>query len=104
MSGTQRPRRSVEGWRALLAQFGSSGHTVTAFCKREAISPASFYRWRSLLGATATHVPVVSTLPLATAPTGFVDLGPLVTPSPSSPSFELHLDLGSGLMLHLVRH
>ena len=104
MSGIRRQQRSVEGWRALLAQFGSSGLTVTAFCKREAISPASVYRWRSLLGATASHVPVVSALPLATAPTGFVDLGALISPPPSSPSFELHLDLGSGLMLHLVRH
>ena len=102
MSGIQRQRHSVEGWRALLAQFASSGQTVTAFCRSEAISPASFYRWRSLLGATvyAGRAPVASALALA--PTGFVDLGQLVSP-PSSPSFELQLDLGGGLMLHLVR-
>ena len=102
MSGIQRQRRSVEGWRAVLARFASSGQTVRAFCQSEAIGPASFYRWRSLLGATvyAGKAPVASASALA--PTGFVDLGPLAASSPS-PSFELHLDLGDGLMLHLVR-
>lgn len=102
MSGIRRQRRSSEGWRALLTRFACSGLTVTAFCQHESVSPASFYRWRSLLGSgsDAAHVPVISALPLA--PTGFVDLGPLLPPS-SSPSFELHLDLGGGLMLHLVR-
>jgi hypothetical protein len=45
---------------------------------------------------------VTSALPRE--PAGFVDLGPLITSPSSSPSFELHLDLGGGLMLHLVRH
>jgi hypothetical protein len=104
MSGMRRQRQSLEGWRALLRRFTSSGQTVRAFCESEAISPASFYRWRSLLGAAAGRVPVASALPLA--PTEFVDLGQLAPPSSSpspSPSFELHLDLGGGLTLHLVR-
>ncbi|MHB1271938.1 MAG: IS66 family insertion sequence element accessory protein TnpA [Rhodanobacter sp.] len=50
MPGIRRQRRSSEGWRALLTRFASSGLTVTAFCQREVVSPASFYRWRSLLG------------------------------------------------------
>ena len=101
MSGTQRQRRSVEGWRAVLARFASSGQTVRAFCQGEAISPASFYRWRTMLGAAAVDVLAAGALPLATTPAGFVDLGRLAPPS--SPSFELQLDLGGGLMLHLVR-
>ncbi len=103
MSGIRRQRRSAEGWRALLTRFASSGQTVKAFCQNESVSSASFYRWRSLLGpgADTGHVPVTSASPRTQA--GFVDLGPLIT-SPSSPSFELHLDLGGGLMLHLVRH
>lgn len=102
MSGIRRQRRSSEGWRALLTRFACSGQTVRAFCQHESVSSASFYRWRSRLGpaADAGHVPAASVLPRA--PTGFVDLGPLL--APSSPSFELHLDLGGGLMLHLVRH
>ncbi len=103
MPGIRRQRRSTEGWRALLTRFACSGQTVRAFCLHESVSPASFYRWRSRLSpaASAGHIPVTSALPRA--PAGFVDLGPLLAPS-SSPSFELHLDLGGGLMLHLVRH
>ena len=102
MAGIRRQRRSSEGWHALLTRFASSGLTVTAFCQREAVSVASFYRWRSLLGSgsDAAPVPVIRSA-LPPAPTGFVDLGPLHPPS--SPFFELHLDLGGGLMLHLVR-
>ena len=104
MSRIRRQRRSSEGWRALLTRFACSGQTVTAFCQHESVSPASFYRWRSLLGteAGAGDVPVTSALP--PAPAGFVDLGRLITSPSSSPSFELHLDLGGALMLHLVRH
>ncbi len=104
MSGIRRQRRSAEGWRALLTRFASSGQTVKAFCQDESVSAASFYRWRSLLGtaADAGHVPAATALPRE--PAGFVDLGSLITSPSSSPSFELHMDLGGGLMLHLVRH
>ncbi len=103
MPGIRRQRRSLEWWRALLERFASSGQTVTTFCQREAVSVASFYRWRSLLGSglDAGPVPVVSALPLTK--TGFVDLGPLIATESSWPHVELHLDLGGGLMLHLVR-
>ena len=103
MSGIRRQRRSSDGWRGLLTRFACSGQTVTAFCQHESVSPASFYRWRSLLGtaAEAGHVPVASALPLAKS--GFVDLGPLIATESSRPHVELHLDLGGGLMLHLVR-
>ena len=79
-----------------MTRFACSGQTVRAFCQHESVSSASFYRWRSRLGPAASVLP--------RAPTGFVDLGPLLAPSSSSPSFELHLDLGGGLRLHLVRH
>ena len=103
MSGIRRQRRNLEGWRALLARFACSGQTVTAFCQHESVSVASFYRWRSLLGprSAGDHVPVAGALPPAQA--GFVDLGPLIATESSRPPVELHLDLGGGLMLHLVR-
>lgn len=103
MSGIRRQRRSSHEWHALVTRFASSGQTVAAFCRGEAISAASFYRWRSLLGAAAGagDGPVTGALPLA--PTRFVDLGPLITPPASSLTFELHLELGGGLLLHLVR-
>lgn len=74
-----------------------------AFCRDESVSPASFYRWRSLLGTAADAGRIPAASALSPARTEFVDLGPLTT-LPSSPSFELHLDLGGGLMLHLARH
>jgi hypothetical protein len=42
-------KRSEGEWGALLSGFARSGLSVEAFCQREAISVASFYRWRGLL-------------------------------------------------------
>lgn len=92
-------RRSRNEWRSLLAKFGGSGLGVDAFCRREAISAASFYRWRTLLSdegddSKGGHV--------ATVP-AFVDLGTLNAASTVRPRLDLRLDLGDGLILHLVR-
>ena len=94
-------RRSRHEWRSLLAKFDGSDMGVEAFCRRQAISAASFYRWRSLLGnggggdggagAASDTVPA------------FVDLGTLDSASSSKPRIELKLDLGDGLSLRLVR-
>lgn len=88
-------RRSRQEWRSLLAKFDDSGVGVEAFCRREAISAASLYRWRGLLGADG-ETSVVSRA------AGFVDLGTLN--SAAAPRIDLKLDLGGGLVLHLVRH
>jgi len=42
-------QRSEHEWRSLLSRFAPSGLGVKAFCRREAISAASFYRWQGLL-------------------------------------------------------
>ena len=36
-------------WRGKLRDQAGSGLSVSAFCRREGISPNSFYRWRRLL-------------------------------------------------------
>ena len=99
---SKRIRRGDTQWRALLSRFSTSGLSVAAFCDREAVSTASFYRWRGLIeqydGGKVVAVPNQS---------AFVDLGALNTP-PSAPiSFpaplDLRLDLGGGVTLHLVR-
>ena len=100
---SKRIRRNRAQWRAMLSRFSASGLSVPAFCEREAVSAASFYRWRGLLGQHDGGE--VVTVP---NPSAFVDLGTLST-VPSAPnavatSFELHLDLGGGVTLHLVRH
>ncbi|MBK7326267.1 MAG: IS66 family insertion sequence element accessory protein TnpB [Propionivibrio sp.] len=91
-------RRSRHEWQCLLAKFDDSGLGVEAFCRREAVSAASLYRWRGLLGAAGDHdeTSVISKTP------AFVDLGTLR--SAAAARIDLKLDLGDGLVLHLVRH
>lgn len=91
-------RRSRQEWRSLLAKFDGSGQGVEAFCRREGISAASLYRWRGLLSAVGDdHETEVISKAAA-----FVDLGALS--SAPAPRIDLKLDLGDGLVLHLVRH
>ncbi|WP_081577004.1 IS66 family insertion sequence element accessory protein TnpA [Acidithiobacillus thiooxidans] len=112
------PRRSAQAWQALLDEQAESGLTVTAFCRQASISLASFYRWQGRLrkasqdtgghsAETLSHA-----VPAVTAPRripDFVDLGALEDlPSPAREEvathrLELRLDLGGGLILHLVR-
>lgn len=97
----ERKRRSRTEWRSLLARYSSSGLTVAGFCQAEGISPASFYRWQAaLLGKDQES----SQITLAGDRQGFVDIGRLDRPShtPNSP-LEITLELGDGLVLHLVR-
>lgn len=91
-------RRNEAQWRSLLSRFSDSGLSVSVFCRREAVSTASFYRWRGLLEphdggeGLAVH-----------SKPAFVDLGALRAESTRGAPVELRLDLGGGLTLHLVR-
>ena len=91
-------RRSRSEWRLLLRQFGRSGLVVESFCRREGISVASFYRWRSLLGDAVDRGEVV----VRDSVPAFVDLGALNSASPRQ-RLDLKLELGDGLVLHLAR-
>lgn len=103
MSGKRRQRHSLQWWRAAVTRFASSGLTVATFCQHELISPASFYRWRTLLGtSTDVEIPTTGTA-AALAPTAFVDLGAIHAAQSSPAPLELRLDLGEGWTLHLVR-
>jgi len=42
-------QRNEAQWRTLLSRFSDSGLSVSVFCRREAVSTASFYRWRGLI-------------------------------------------------------
>jgi putative transposase len=66
------------------------------------VSLASFYRWRSLLGAGTPSRAMAA--PAADSPTAidFVDLGAL-REAATGQRIDLRLDLGGGLSLHLVR-
>jgi hypothetical protein len=92
-------RRSEAEWRSLVSRFKASGLGVRAFCRREAVSAASFYRWQRLLSDERDHDGDHGTVP------EFVDLGALNLAVPAArPRIDLTLDLGDGLILHLVRH
>ena len=96
-------RRSRHEWRSLLAQFDGGDMGVEAFCRRQAISAASFYRWRSLLGHGGGSDGDGGAGVASDAAPAFVDLGALNAVSSAKRRIELKLDLGDGLTLHLVR-
>ncbi len=96
-------RRSAETWRAMVARFAQSGLTEEVFCQGEGVSPKLFHRWRTKrVRATPRAVldkPTrVAPSPVSTA--GFVDLGSL---KDSGSKLEMRLDLGGGVLLHVVR-
>jgi putative transposase len=99
-------QRSEDEWCSLLSRFAPSGLGVKAFCRREAISAASFYRWRDLLSddqRKSLKDERGGLLGQGSAP-AFVDLGALNSAPSPRPRIDLKLDLGDGLTLHLVRH
>lgn len=104
MGTSGRRRMGLTGWREVMRRFDASASTVQAFCSREGLSAASFYRWRERL----QHEGQVRTLPHALpvpapgkpAATGFVELGTLLG---AGGALELKLDLGGGVVLSLSR-
>jgi putative transposase len=107
MEKVGRQRRSEEAWRELVERHEQSGLTVAEFCEREGLRSASLYGWRSRLregteGPSAA-VPARSRTKGSPAvqPSGFIDLGSLGSGAGSR--FEIRLELGHGVALHLVR-
>ena len=102
MAGTGR-RLGSDEWQALVGRHCSSGLTVEAFCRREGVSTASFYRWRGLQSPD-TAKQVANREPTFSGPGAFLDIGeicPDPSPSPRS-SIRLSLQFGS-LRLQLER-
>jgi putative transposase len=95
MGQHKRTRPTSQERGAIMARFAESELSVEAFCRRESISPSSFYRWRSLLGDRA---PRASRRSHSAAE--FVELGALPA---SRERLELRFDLGGGVVLHVVR-
>lgn len=100
MEKTTRRRLSATAWPAMLARFEESGLTAVAFCEREGVSSKSFYRWRLRLRGSASQAEMVKEASVTNPAAGFVDLGAL---RGGSSRLELRLDLGAGMLLHLVR-
>lgn len=85
-------RRSRQEWQTVFARFAHSGLGVEPFCVREGLCETTFRRWHSMLGDE----------PPLSEPTSFVDAGTLKLGRDTG-RFELRLDLGDGLILHLSR-
>jgi putative transposase len=92
-------RRSQREWCLLLAKFDASGLGVPAFCRSEGFSEASFYRWRARLSDAVGRGDVA----VQESAASFVDLGAVSSRSSPGARLDLRLDLGDGLVLHLVR-
>ena len=87
--------RKAKEWRERMERFAVSGLQVKVFCQSEGVSEAVFYRWRQRLAAEVS------------GGAGFiaVQAPPAAAAShPSAAPWELRLDLGGGLVLHLARH
>jgi transposase-like protein len=60
--GRVRDELKERQWRRWMAQWRTSGLSVSAFCARHGLSPANFYAWRRTLerraAAPAAFVPV----------------------------------------------
>jgi hypothetical protein len=99
-----RQRRSESAWREIVARQEQSGLTVQEFCEREGLKTASLYGWRVRLRqepAGKSAAPPVSGRSHAEKVSGeFIDLGAIDS---SCSRFEVRLDLGGGVLLHLVR-
>lgn len=109
MEGIKRRRLSSQAWQRLIERHAASGEPLGTFCRREGVSTHSYRRWKLRLGeptaltsGKAAPAAKLAKRNLQTSP--FVDLGALVGATPQSGGrIELRLDLGGGVLLHLVR-
>ena len=44
-------------WKFVLSEHVSSGLSISAFCRREGVSQASFYQWRKMLAGAVKPTP-----------------------------------------------
>ena len=105
MQGIKRRRLGEDTWRDLLRQFEQGDESVNAFCRREGLSANTFHRWRARL-VVASEAPRSGAVQAKTDDASiprFVDLGALRAPAPGVGRLELKLDLGAGMVLHVVR-
>jgi transposase-like protein len=94
-------RRGEQAWRELVARQARSGLSVAEFCQREGISAWSLYEWRKRLRPNdGDQGPVGTERSAREGAAGFIDLGAIAS---GGSRCEIRLDLGGGVVLHLVR-
>ena len=100
-----RQRRSESAWREIVARQEQSGLTVQEFCEREGLKTASLYGWRVRVrqgpaGKSASPRRSRRRASAERVSGEFIDLGAIDS---ARGRFEVRLDLGGGVLLHLVR-
>lgn len=90
-----------EQWHARLARRAAGKSSVAEFCKLESITQGAFYRWQARFQQQSV------------APAAFINLGaaPCAGVRKAVPHVgieetvlvDVHLDLGNGVSLHIVR-
>jgi len=104
VEGIKRRHLGENVWREVVNRFAQGDESVSAFCQREGLSTNTFHRWRARLAAGEAPRSGASPTKAADASTPrFVELGALCTPPAGAGRLELKLDLGAGVVLHVVR-
>ena len=97
-TGVTHQRRSAEEWREIFERRAASGLPIAAFCQREGIAKSSYARWRTQLA----HAERDAGTELSPTGLGFVDAGVLAHRD-TGDRIDLRLELGHGIVLHVVR-
>lgn len=93
-SVSRRPRRSRAHWIRLIAEQAASDLSPRAFCAERNLGLRQFLRWKHKLNGAAE----------SSSSPAFVELpGPESAAAPSTPGFELELELGEGMRLRFRR-
>jgi len=107
------PSRHELEWRDRLTRYSMSGQTVEAFCQSESVSRGSLYHWQARLRKRG----FVISKPRVRRQTAaaFIDVGAIAKTNlvahPATPvidiekegRFDIKLELGGGVVLHLMR-
>lgn len=74
MKRSQRMRRSVAEWRALMTRQSASGDSVAAFCRRERINAQVFRRWQARLAERNRDAKAMEAVTADIKAASFIDL------------------------------
>lgn len=111
MANFRRDGAKERAWRERVGRFASSGLSVRAFCRREAITEASFYAWRRTLakrdamaapaGSQPKRPPFVPMIVGSGARGGRGRIPDSTQPNAAQPSTAITLELAGGRTLRL---
>jgi len=93
MASSKRSVEKEEFWRLVVAEHAASDLSVRAFCKREAISEASFYFWKHKLVSRDT-IPVSLPESHPLVPVRVVDSKPTPVVADPPPSDNAVIEIG----------